>query len=322
MENSKFEKAQINYLAKLLSCEPQAIKSVLSNIDKYYYTSTRVKLDKVTGLPKTYSDGTEKIRTLTPSINLLKILQSRIKQNILAKVSLPKYIQGGVKGRSNVSNSKEHKGKKYRLCLDLQDFFPSITNATINKMYLGLGYSSLMANWLTKLTSFNYALPQGSPTSSLIANLVFDKDVDFILLDICKQNDITYTRFVDDLTFSSQKDFQEIIPKILNCITNAGYKINYRKTKYSYGQQITGVEVYNNFIDAPKKIIDKALAEDPADPSKPYTYYRRTILKTNTGVTGINAEHLNPVTIKSVEKIQISKTEATNTNEPPPFVID
>ena len=59
---------------------------------------------------------------------------------------------------------------------------------------------------LTHLTTNNYALPQGTPTSTAIANIVF-LPIDNKLIDYCIQKKLTYTRYVDDLVFSSHFDF-------------------------------------------------------------------------------------------------------------------
>jgi RNA-directed DNA polymerase len=134
---------------------------------------------------------------------------------------------------------------------------------------------------LTIFTTWKYQLPQGTPTSSHIANLVF-LDIDFHLLEFCIKHNIKYTRFVDDLTFSSQKDFKPFLNDILEIITNNGFKLSYRKTKYCGYQTITGIDTFLNKIDAPKKIIQKANKEEASkNVIMPYTNYLQNIRKTN-----------------------------------------
>ena len=87
---------------------------------------------------------------------------------------------------------------------------------------------------------------------------------------------------MDDLTFSSQEDFKPILNEILSIITSCGYKISYRKTSYKGDQSITGINVFNNFIDAPQIIKDKAKSEEILDNKmKPYTNYLNRIRVTN-----------------------------------------
>jgi RNA-directed DNA polymerase len=87
---------------------------------------------------------------------------------------------------------------------------------------------------------------------------------------------------VDDLTFSSQKDFRPFLNDILNIVTSNGFKLSYRKTKYSGNQIVTGIDVFLNKIDAPEKIIEKSKAEIEANADiKPFTNYLNNIRKTN-----------------------------------------
>lgn len=90
-------------------------------------------------------------------------------------------------------------------------------------------FSPTTARILTQLITHNYELPQGDPTSTLIANLVFKKTGDKID-KYCKEKDIIFTIFVDDVTLSSKKEFKDKIPYILDIIINDGYKISHKKT--------------------------------------------------------------------------------------------
>jgi RNA-directed DNA polymerase len=87
---------------------------------------------------------------------------------------------------------------------------------------------------------------------------------------------------VDDLTFSSQKDFRPLLNDILKIVTSNGFKLSYRKTKYSGNQTVTGINVFLNKIDAPEKIIEKASIEMESNSEiKPFTNYLNNIRKTN-----------------------------------------
>jgi len=252
------------------------------HIESYYDKWVEEKKDKITGKVKTYPDGTPKKRTIRPSYTRLKQIQKSIKVNILSKIELPINIQGGVKKKSNITNAKRHQGNKYQFATDLQDFFPSVSHKQIFKLFLGLGCSNHMAHWLTKLTSIEFELPQGTPTSTAIANLIF-LETDKKLIALCDANQITYTRFVDDLTFSSQKDFRSLTSEILDIVRSSGFKISYRKTKYEGDQTLTGIKVFNNYIDAPDKIKEKAKAElsDASSIHTSYNTYLRNIRITN-----------------------------------------
>jgi RNA-directed DNA polymerase len=211
----------------------------------------------------------------------LKVIQSLIKDKILVPITLPDNIHGGVKGKNNVTNAKPHQGKKYKFTTDLQNFYPSIKHKQVYNTFILLGYSDHLAHWLTKLTTWKYELPQGTPTSTHIANLVF-LETDKKLIELAERHNLTYTRYVDDLTFSSQQDFKSILNDILNIVQESGFNISYRKTKYSGNQVVTGIEIFNNSIDVPKKIKVKAKEEKLSGNSiKPYTNYLEMVRRTN-----------------------------------------
>jgi RNA-directed DNA polymerase len=187
-----------------------------------------------------------KIRKITEATGQLRILQKRILHRILTKIPLLPVVMGGVAGRDNISNAKCHQGNKYILQTDIKNFFPSISNKQVFEMFLQNGFSSTVASLLTKLTTFENCVPQGASTSTQIANLVFTP-VDTLLIQYCYELEIMYTRFVDDLAFSSKNDIQNHIQNLFNIILLENFKISRKKTTYTTGiTVITGVEVGNN----------------------------------------------------------------------------
>jgi RNA-directed DNA polymerase len=284
MNSSQFKKYQLKQLCAIIGCKPYEVEYITRHIDSYYHEWIEEKRNKTTGKLKTYKDGTIKQRVMRPSLNRLKILQCAIKNKILMPILLPDNIHGGVKGKGNITNTKSHQGNPYQFSTDLKDFFPGITNEQVYKALLSVGFSHHFAYWITNLVTWKGQLPQGTPTSTHIANIVFLK-VDKKLLALSNDYGLIYTRFVDDLTFSSQKDFKFILDTILTIIDQEGFKINYRKTDYKGMQTITGIDVFNNYIDAPDRIKAKVADElISADTNKPYTNYLNRIRKTNKGI--------------------------------------
>jgi RNA-directed DNA polymerase len=283
MNSSRFEKKQLQYLASLLNCPPNEILQLCEEIESYYYHITEQKFDKTSGKPKTYSDGSPKMRVMKPSLGKLKKIQTAIKNNILSKIKLPNYVQGGVKGKSNITNAHFHKGNKYFFTTDLKDFFPTIDQNTIYELFLSkFNYSNYIARWLTRLTSFEFELPQGTPTSTHIANLVFLQN-DLEIEEICKKENIKYTRFVDDLAFSSQKDFKLLTEDFLDIIRKSKFKINHRKTKYGLYLVITGLNIYPNYVDVQKSIKDRIGEEKLRNITlSPLQGYLKNVRKMNT----------------------------------------
>ncbi|HEY4324356.1 MAG TPA: reverse transcriptase family protein [Mucilaginibacter sp.] len=281
MNSLQYKVNELKKLCSIIGVKPKDVEQIVLNIDNYYKEWVEKKVDKKTGEFKRYSDGSIKERTLRPSLNELKTIQTSIKNKILGLIEFPDNVHGGIKRRSNISNAKSHQGKKYQFTTDLQEFYPNITPLRVYDNFRKLGFSSHFSHWLTKLTTWKHELPQGAPTSTIIANIVF-LGTDLELISLCKQHGITYTRYVDDLTFSSQQDFKYLLNDILQIITNNKFKLNYRKTKYKGNQTITGIEVFLNKIDAPETIREKAQKELATSAIvKPYTNYLNNIRKTN-----------------------------------------
>ncbi len=279
-KSDRYKAYEFRKLCHLLGIRRAEMKQLLLTIDSNYKEWTEDKFDGQ-GNPKQYLDGTIKRRTFRNPSTFLKFVQKRIKRNVLDKFKFPDCVHGGIKGKSNITNAKQHQGKKYIFETDLNDFFPNISMHKVYDAFLSLGYSTHISHWLTTLTTKNNELPQGSPTSTALANLVFVL-TDYSLMKICKQHQITYTRYVDDLTFSSHSDFGKVVQDILEVVIENGFKISRRKTKYEGHQSVTGISVFLNKIDAPNHILDKAIAELDSDTHmKPYVNYVNNIRKTN-----------------------------------------
>lgn len=278
---SSLESRSKLFLPSIIGESKKELDKIIADIDSHYNEWIETKTDKKTGQPKTYLDGTVKERVIRPSKPQLKLIQKKIKDRILSGIELPSNVHGGVKGKSNITNAKPHQGKKYIFVTDLKDFYPSISAKKVHKTFINLGFNKQFSFYATRLTTWKGELPQGTPTSTHVSNLVF-LDTDYKLIEICRTNGITYTRYIDDLTFSSQNDFQHLIPIILQTVQKDGLKISFRKTDYAGKQNITGINVFLNKIDAPDKIIARAKEEESSEAkAKPILNYLNNIRKTN-----------------------------------------
>ena len=248
----------LKHLMVVLMSNDKEIDHIIKNKEKYYFTMYKPKMDK--GVIKKDVNGKTVLRELNPSCGRLYEIQANIKNRILSKVPLPENIKGGVKGFSNIANAAAHKGKKYKFKTDMKKYYPSIGYERVYKLFLSYGFSSKCSSILTHLTTHKYELPQGTPTSTHIANLIFLPN-DKILIDYCNQHNIRYTRFVDDLVFSSSKDFRSKCPDLVQVVLDDGFTISCKKTVYRAGNiEITGVDTKNNVLDVPDFF--KALMND------------------------------------------------------------
>lgn len=275
---------KLEHLAFLLQISLNDLKDISSNISKYYYQIEKTKLDK---------NGKQKVRIITPSTEKLKQIQKKIHQKILIKIPLPQNITGAVKGSDNIKNAKYHQGNKYKFATDLKSFFPSVSHHHVIKTLLKHGCSKQVASLITKLTTYKGELPQGAPTSSTLANLVF-LPTDFKLINFCKEHDIKYTRYVDDLSFSAKKDFKEKSLEILNIIKEDQFKISHKKTFYTSGvAEFTGIQVKNNTINVPQRIREKSKQKTLNENQKEgINHYINRVANTNkNGKKKVNISH-------------------------------
>lgn len=234
------------HLLYVIKIESNRLDYILAHLDEFYYSFDKAKIDKLTGKPKKDGDGNIKKRTINSSKGELKIIQSRIYKFLLSNISLPKYFYGGVKGKNNILNARYHQGNKYIFTTDIKSFFPSISHKQVYTTLVKLNFSPNIARIITKLITRNGQVPEGIPTSTLIANLVFKPTGDLIAKMAMKHH-IKFTIYVDDMTLSSSKDFKYLVPDFVAILRNNGFKISHEKTFYkTKNPTVTGVVVHNN----------------------------------------------------------------------------
>jgi RNA-directed DNA polymerase len=135
---------------------------------------------------------------------------------------------GFVLEKSIVDNAKKHVGHHYVLNMDLKDFFHTFDR---NRVKLGFMYASFNLNGQKEPLAFLLAslcthpmeiegevktvLPQGSPTSPTLTNLLC-KRLDHRLTGLANRFGATYTRYADDITFSSPHNIYQRVsmPKL------------------------------------------------------------------------------------------------------------
>ncbi len=121
---------------------------------------------------------------------------------------------GSVPKKNHIMNARQHLNQTHFLTIDSKSFFTNITHYQVHEMFLDHGFSYSTSHILTKLTTYHGALPQGAPSSPVIANLVFFNTAKK-LFDFANSHDIIYTNYLDDQSFSSKGSFKELVPGIL-----------------------------------------------------------------------------------------------------------
>lgn len=161
---------------------------------------------------------------------MLKQVQRRINQRLLKPLLLPEHLLGGVPGKCIRDNAYLHLGSPCIVTVDIKKFFPSITPLQIYRVWrVRLNCSPRISALLTRLTTFRGYLPQGAPTSTLLANLVLSSS-DCGIKVACEAAGIRYSSWVDDLAFSGLKA-REIIQKVVDALMQAGFRLSHQKIK-------------------------------------------------------------------------------------------
>jgi len=153
-------------------------------------------------------------------------------------------VNGFVRGRYTKRNASSHLNKRVVLNIDIENFFESITSEMVSAVFSKLGCTKGVADSLAKLTTLNGSLPQGFFTSPILANLV-SEEMDKALMIIATEKNCAYSRYADDICFSSDSTLPDI-EDIRNILKKYGFKLNDQKTRYMYKgqkQYVTGLTV-------------------------------------------------------------------------------
>lgn len=149
------------------------------------------------------SGGTRKIST---PVTALKIIQRKLNQ-VLQHVYWDKRrpsVHSFIPKRSILTNAVTHLRREWVLNVDLKDFFPSITFPRIRGLFIAKPYEIApdAATVLAQICCFDDKLPQGAPTSPIVSNMICAK-LDNELNRLARKYDCKYTRYADDITFST-----------------------------------------------------------------------------------------------------------------------
>ena len=199
------------------------------------------------------------VRTISAPEKMLKSLLTYTNRILQAFYEAPECVTGFVPGRSVVDNAERHLGMNYVFNADLKDFFPSIPQARVwgalkcrpfnfdecvASAIAGLCCSEIAVGEGTRC-----ALPQGSPCSPVLTNIVCH-NLDWKLSGLARRFHVNYSRYADDITFSSDhnvyQDDGEFMAEFRRIVSGQNFTLNERKTrllKRGERQEVTGLVV-------------------------------------------------------------------------------
>lgn len=255
-------------VAELLGVTERKLNFVL------YTLARRDEQYKVFEIPKK-NGGFRQIEAPVPA---LKALQKRLSDYLYDKVQVKScsYAFCREKSKGIKGNAERHKNKRWVVSLDLSDFFHTISFARVRGLFLSSPFSCTeeVATILAQISCYNGHLAQGSPSSPIISNLICRR-LDNRLIDFAKEHRISYTRYADDISFSSNlsqipKDLGQIIDgnfvlsNEFSTIIEGdnGFLINKDKIRYmpySIRQEVTGL-IVNAKINVPRHYVRQVRA--------------------------------------------------------------
>ena len=214
------------------------------------------------------------VRTISAPVRLLKSFQTYLNRILQAFYEAPDCVTGFVQGKSVVDNAERHLGQNYVFNTDLKDFFPSITQARVwgALKTRPFNFPEAIASAIAGIccireevnpeesgrtsdsfdvpkTEYRYVLPQGSPCSPVLTNIVCH-NLDWKLSGLARRFQVRYSRYADDITFSSPHNVYqeggEFMTELRKIIAGQNLTVNEKKTrlqKRGARQEVTGLVV-------------------------------------------------------------------------------
>lgn len=248
----------IDVMAEELNIDHAFIQNIAERSNKYY---------KIYAIPKKNGKDSRDIFHPSP---ILKTFQYWLVNRLFIHFNISDYASAYNKGCSIAKNALYHLNKRHLLHLDITNFFPSITESHIEKIInknskiigekLGFTLNDDDRNLINQLVLFNGALTIGSVSSPIISNIVmFDNDLE--ISKIAQKYYCDYTRYADDMVFSSIHFIPSVIISEIEIILNKD-SFNLNKDKvYFMGpkdrKEVTGVNVNNDRLTVGRKKRDE-----------------------------------------------------------------
>ena len=262
-------------LARLLGFKPSALASIV------YQTPLELKYTTFE-IPKK-SGGVRTIKAPEPKLKKLQTHLAHWLYACLAEIEETRNATpvsyGFRKNGTITANAKAHKRRRYVLNLDLEDFFPTFNFGRVRGFFLkdkAFELEEEVATTIAQIACDGEALPQGSPCSPVISELI-GQILDLRLLRFAKTVGVRYSRYADDITFSTnQKNFPPALAQqdsadlskwnlsdeLVDKIEASGFKINVGKTRMHLRgsrQMVTGL-VVNEKVNIKSEYYRKARA--------------------------------------------------------------
>lgn len=189
------------------------------------------------------SGGKRRIEAPYPE---LKAVQQHLAKKHFDTLPQHACLSGGP-GTSQLMAARVHVGKELVITVDLKNFFPAVTAGQVRQALARHGFAADVSDVLAKLCTRERRLPQGAPTSPVLARLVISPTLERIAGCVHGASpDAALTQYVDDMALSGGKGLKRLLPLIRRIFAQGGFTVNEDKTKVmpeSTEQHVLGLKV-------------------------------------------------------------------------------
>ncbi len=246
------------------------------DMDYSYFTYlVYVRTDEQNYTPYLIPKKNGEYRKIAAPCKNLKYIQKQIANFIYREVKIKNCVHGFARGRSIKTNANYHLKRKHILNIDIKDFFDTITANRIYGVFRGhpFNFPEKLSSCLAKIATYHGKLTQGSPLSPIISTLVCRR-LDNDLSSFAVKYGLRYSRYADDITFSSVKSMNDLFKEnpvtneitlckeLIDIITRNDFQINKDKIRYrnkTQRMEVTGL-IINDKPNLPRKYRDKIRA--------------------------------------------------------------
>ena len=257
----------------------------------------------------------------------LKMIQRKL-ADVLSAVYEPKVCAYGfITEKSNIGNAAQHVKKSLVFNIDLKDFFSQIHFGRVRGMLMNAPYNlpDEAATTIAQIACYNGYLPQGAPSSPVITNMIC-VPLDNALMRLAKSTKCVYTRYADDITFSTHKssfdksivyieDGEVIIgEKLASALKKHSFEVNAKKValrSYTCRQEVTGLTV-NEFPNLRRGYVKQLRAiihscEKFGIPAAAKTYVKKGLCKNHEICNVVDTSDSEDVVVNWFKRVLIGK---------------
>lgn len=175
-----------------------------------------------------FRDG--KSREIAAPDRLLKRVQRLVERELRARMR-PSSAVFSIRGRGGaIAGAKRHFTATYLSTRDLLNAFPSMSCARVQEALVRVRLPDESVALIRRLVTVRGSLPQGAPTSNAMLDLILGPIDDAIQLH-CEAHEVVYTRYADDMAFSSRQPLDGQVTHIESIVERVGLRFNREKSR-------------------------------------------------------------------------------------------